>query len=612
MKRVPQSRILQTLSQYWGYDTFRPFQEKTIQSILDGRDTFTILPTGGGKSVCFQLPALLLDGMAVVISPLISLMKDQVDYLKDMGIQAECLNSSLDGEAQHEVARKITSGGVKLLYLSPERLVLDSLQKLLKSAKLSFFVIDEAHCISHWGHNFREEYRQLGAIKQNFGNIPVHAFTATATHPVQEDIVEQLHLEKPLISVASVDRPNLSYRILPRSANVVRQIADIIGKRPGDPAIIYCLKRADVDSISEKLNALGHKNLPYHAGLPDHERKKNQDEFASENISLIVATIAFGMGVDRSNIRTVIHAAMPKSIEHYQQETGRAGRDGLPADCVLFYSGADYRTWEFMLRDSQDKDVLLEKLGAMYNFCVRPQCRHGYLVRYFSQEYGQKGCAACDFCLGEVDMVEDPLVMGQKVLSCVARTRESFGADYVADVLKGNLTENVQRRGHDKLSTFGLLSSESKIFIRFMIEQLIGQGFLRREGEYMTLAITSSGRSLLKGEGAPLLAKPIVPEKKKDSESRRRKIREAEWEGVDEELFDLLRAKRAELARQKGVPAYIVFGDKTLKDLALRKPVTLDEFAGIFGVGASKQKEYGETFIACIKEYVQKNAASPT
>jgi len=598
------NRILETLSKYWGYTSFRLFQEEAILSILDERDTLTVLPTGGGKSVCFQLPALISDGMAVIISPLISLMKDQVDYLKDMGIAAECLNSSLPVKTQHAVMAQIRSGDLKLLYLSPERLILDHTRDLLKSVKISFFVIDEAHCISHWGHNFRAEYRQLGFIKKEFKNIGVHAFTATATLEVQRDIVKQLNLDSPHIYVGNIDRPNLIYRVLPRSGRVLGQLVDVIKKHPSEPGIIYCLRRTDVDDISKKLNDLGYRNLPYHAGLETADRKRHHDEFSAESINIIVATIAFGMGVDRSNIRYVIHAAMPKSIEHYQQETGRAGRDGLPADCYLFYSGGDYRIWEYMLKDSSDSEVLLAKLSAMYNFCVRPECRHRYLVNYFTQNYDKNNCNACDYCLGEVEMVENPLAVGQKILSCVVRAQERFGADHIADILKGNSTAAVERWGHDKLSTFALMPSETKIFIRFMIEQLIGQGFLRREGEFLTLVVTDIGRGLLKGDAVPVLAKPIVAAKKKEIEKKRKTKRIQEWEGVDEKLFEELRAKRAELASSKSVPAYIIFSDKTLKDIALKKPLTLDQFAAIFGVGAIKQKAYGEIFVALVKSYM--------
>jgi ATP-dependent DNA helicase RecQ len=600
-------RILQTLTHYWGYTSFRRFQEDAILSILGRQDTLTILPTGGGKSVCFQLPALIADGMAVVISPLISLMKDQVDALKDMGIAAACLNSSLGVTAQRAVIEAVAAGTLKLLYISPERLMMDDTRALLRRARLSFFVVDEAHCISHWGHDFREEYRQLGCIKQEFAGIAVHAFTATATAAVQQDIVAQLRLDAPRVSVGNVDRPNLTYRVLPRGGNVVAQIAEVIDRHPGEPGIVYCLRRADVDEISRKLGALGYENLPYHAGLADAERKRNQEAFSSESVNIIVATIAFGMGVDRSNIRYVVHAAMPKSIEHYQQETGRAGRDGLPADCYLFYSGADYRTWEYMLRDTPERAVYLEKLGAMYNFCVRPECRHRFLVRYFGQEYAGDGCGACDFCLGEVEMVAEPLIVGQKVLSCVARVQERFGAGHIADILQGSRTAVIARWKHDTLSTFGLLKDETKVFIRFMIEQLIGQGFLRRDsgdGPFSRLVITDAGRRLLRGEAVPQLAKPVVPAKKKEIDRKRRAKRAEEWAGVDEQLFEMLRATRAALARDKGVPAYIVFSDKTLRDMALRKPATPEAFAEVFGVGAAKQKEYGAAFTAAIREYL--------
>ncbi|OGR80368.1 MAG: ATP-dependent DNA helicase RecQ [Elusimicrobia bacterium RIFCSPLOWO2_02_FULL_39_32] len=597
------NQILETLTKYWGYTSFRLFQEEAILSILEDRDTLTVLPTGGGKSVCFQLPALISDGTAVIISPLISLMKDQVDYLKDLGIDAECLNSSLSSSDQFTVIEKIRAGGLKLLYLSPERLMFEQTTELLKSVKLSFFVIDEAHCISHWGHNFREEYRQLGFIKKEFKNIGVHAFTATATLEVQQDIVKQLNLDAPHLYIGNIDRPNLNYRILPRSSHLLGQIVEVIKKHPNDPGIIYCLRRADVDELSKKLNDIGYQNLPYHAGLSDEERKKNQDEFSSERINIIVATIAFGMGVDCSNIRYVIHSAMPKSIEHYQQETGRAGRDGLSADCTLFYSGGDYRTWETMLRDSSDKEMLLSKLKAMYNFCVRPECRHRTLVNYFSHTYENNNCGACDVCLGEVEMVQEPLVIGQKIISCVARVQQRFGADHISDILKGNRTASIERWGHEKLSTFSLMNSETKVFIRFMIEQLLGQGFLRREGEYLTIAITGLGQNLLKGEAVPVLAKPIVAVKKKEIEIKRRSKRTQEWEGLDEKLFNALRAKRAELAQSKSVPAYIIFSDKTLKDMTLTSPKTIEQFANVFGVGATKQKQYGQIFIDVIKKY---------
>ncbi|MFH1258459.1 MAG: DNA helicase RecQ [Elusimicrobiota bacterium] len=598
------NRIVEILAKYWGYDSFRPFQEESILSILAEQDSLTVLPTGGGKSVCFQVPALISEGMAVVISPLISLMKDQVDYLKDIGINAEGLNSSLLSSVQKTVIDKIRSGSLKLLYVSPERLMIPSLQELFKTVRVSFFVVDEAHCISHWGHDFRAEYRKLNLLKAEFPRVKIHAFTATATGEVREDIISQLKLDSPRLYVGDIDRANLTYRVRPRSGNLIGQLVNIIEKYRQEPGIIYCLRRSDVDEISAKLNQKGYENLPYHAGMSDKERKKNQEEFSSEKISIIVATIAFGMGIDRSNIRYVIHAAMPKSVEHYQQETGRAGRDGLPSDCYMFYSWSDFRTWEYLFKDSPQKGVMLEKLRALYDFCAHPQCRHKFLVSYFGQSYGKNNCAGCDFCLGEVEVIDNPLIVAQKILSCVYRVKEKFGGDHVADVLKGNITDKITSWGHDQLSTFSLMSSETKAFIRFMIEQLVGQGYLARDEEYGSLGISPSGRQVLRGELIPALAKPIVGAVKKKIEKIHKIKRRQDWAGVDENLFDLLRAKRAELAYEKRVPAYIIFSDKTLRDLAVKKPTSLAQCSQVFGVGEVKLAHYGQIFINVVKEFL--------
>ena len=429
------------LKKHWGYTSFLPLQEETILSVLAGRDTLTMLATGGGKSLCFQLPALLKDGLAVVISPLISLMKDQVDSLKDMGIAAECLNSSLPPEEQMAIVSRLQRGNLKLLYISPERLRKEGTISLLKSVSLSFFVIDEAHCISHWGHDFREDYRNLRVIKETFRPVAVHAFTATATEEVQRDILEQLRLENPEAHIGPVDRPNLTYRVRPRS-QIIAQVTDLLKKHADEPGIIYCLRRDDVDSLSSKLNELGFRNLPYHAGLTDEARRLHQDQFAREEIDIMVATIAFGMGIDRSNIRFVIHTAMPKSIEHFHQETGRAGRDGLPAYCYLFYGGGDYLTWKSLLEDSPQQAVMLDKLHRLYHFCSQPHCRHKVLANYFGQDYEKASCEACDYCLNELEMVEDPMIVGQKILSCVYRVQQGKGIGFGA----GHVGQRAQRK----------------------------------------------------------------------------------------------------------------------------------------------------------------------
>jgi ATP-dependent DNA helicase RecQ len=531
-------QVFATLKKYWGYTSFLPLQEETISSILAGRDTLTMLATGGGKSLCFQLPALLQEGLAVVISPLISLMKDQVDSLKDMGIGAECLNSSLPPEQQISIVNRVQRGEVKLLYISPERLQQERTRQLLQSVSLSFFVIDEAHCISHWGHDFREDYRNLRVIKETFRPISVHAFTATATEEVQKDILEQLRLENPQKHIGRVDRPNLTYRVRPRT-QILSQVTNLLKKHADEPGIIYCLRRDDVDTLSARLNELGFKNLPYHAGLDDETRRLHQDRFAREEVDVMVATIAFGMGIDRSNIRFVIHTAMPKSIEHYHQETGRAGRDGLPAHCYLFYGGSDYLTWKSLLEDSPHKEVMLDKLQRLYHFCSQPHCRHKVLANYFGQDYERASCEACDYCLNELEMVEDPLIVGQKILSCVYRVHQvsgiGFGAGHIASVLKGNRTDQVETWGHHGLSTFGLMADESVPFIRYMIEQLVGQGYLRREGEFSTLSLTDSAKKVLRGERAPNLVKPLVAAKKKEitQKTRAKEIKNGPgWDGV--------------------------------------------------------------------------------
>jgi ATP-dependent DNA helicase RecQ len=566
-----------------------------------------MLATGGGKSLCFQLPALLQDGMAVVISPLISLMKDQVDSLKDMDIPAECLNSSLPPEEQRFIVSQIQKGEVKLLYISPERLQKESTTQLLKTVPLSFFVIDEAHCISHWGHDFREDYRNLGIIKETFRPMAVHAFTATATEEVRRDILEQLRLENAQTHIGLVDRPNLTYRVRPRS-HIVEQVSELLKRHADEPGIIYCLRRDDVDVLSARLNELGFENLPYHAGLDDDTRRLHQDRFAREEVDIMVATIAFGMGIDRSNIRFVIHTAMPKSIEHYHQETGRAGRDRLPASCYMFYGGSDFLTWKSLLEDSPQKDVMLEKLQRLYHFCAQPHCRHKVLSNYFGQDYEKATCEACDYCLNELEMVEDPLIVGQKILSCVYRVHQvsgvGFGAGHIANVLKGALTDQVEKWGHHGLSTFGLMAKESVAFIRYMIEQLIGQDFLRREGEFSTLSLTDSGKRILRGELTPALAKPLVAAKKKEITRKGRQKKEEEWAEADPELFQRLRGKRAELAKKQGVPAFVIFGDKSLRDMAMIKPITKAAFNTVYGVGEHKLRAYADAFIEVINKYL--------
>ena len=586
------------LRQYWGYDNFLPLQREAIESVCSARDSIVVLPTGGGKSVCFQVPAVIMQGTAIVVSPLISLMKDQIDSLLDCGVPAARLDSTLSSEERSQVKRQINNGELKLLYLSPERLVLDNFIEFLNRVKISFIAIDEAHCVSMWGHDFRPEYRQLGILKSRFPNVGLHAYTATATEPVRDDISKQLGLSDPKILVGSFDRPNLIYKVQART-NRLGQVCEVLDRHKGESGIVYCIRRADVDNLCAKLKERGCLALPYHAGMQDEDRKRNQDAFIKEECDTIVATVAFGMGIDKSNVRYVIHAGMPKSLEHYQQESGRAGRDGLEAECTLFYSGGDYGVWKSILSDIEPKiqEVAVEKLNEMYGYCTGIDCRHKAILSYFGQDLKKDNCEACDVCHGDIDLVENPLIDAQKILSCIVRLKENFGADYTAAVLMGSKDTRILANHHDSLSTYGLMSHHTKNIVRDWIEQLAAQGCIKKTDEYKILKVTEKGWLVLKGKETPRLLKPALrlPKERKVS-----KIAMDSWEGVDERLFEELRKLRRKFADEKGVPAYIVFSDATLRDMARKKPATKEEMLRVNGVGEAKLKRYGLNFLNVI------------
>lgn len=595
------TRLQSLLREFWGHEQFRPLQEHSIACVLAERDSVVVLPTGGGKSICYQVPALCMDGMAVVVSPLISLMKDQVDALRQQGIVADYINSSLSYVEKREVAERVRQGLTQLLYIAPERLLMPRTIEFLKSVPLSLIAIDEAHCISQWGHDFRPEYRALACLREHFPNVAVHAFTATATGRVREDICNQLELQGAAVIVGSFDRPNLTYRIKPRQ-HLIKQVTAVVEKHRGESGIVYCLTRRDVDKLCQQLNQLGYRSLPYHAGLDDEVRRRNQDDFQQDRVELIVATVAFGMGIDKSDVRFVVHAAMPKSIEHYQQESGRAGRDGLDADCWMFYSGADYARWSAMLDglDEQTQQNAKSSLSDMYRFCTGVTCRHAALVGHFGQKLEQSECQACDVCLGEIELVGEPEVLGQKILSCVVRLGQAYGADYTSKVLAGSQDQRVLELRHNELSTYGLLKASDRKDVREWIEQLVGQGFLEKAGEYSVLQVTETGWELLKqGQPIPKLARPAA------KASRARKpVDRSSWEGVDRELFEVLRTRRTELAHEQEVAPYQVFNDASLRDMARKKPQTIEEFLDVHGVGEHKSKRYGNEFLELIADYL--------
>ncbi|MEC7556270.1 MAG: DNA helicase RecQ [Planctomycetota bacterium] len=589
-------QLRDVLKTHWGYDGFLPLQQEAMQCVLEDRDSVVVLPTGGGKSLCFQAPAVVRSGVGLVVSPLISLMKDQVDGLNAAGVPAACLNSSMEPDARRRVFEDLEVGNLKLLYIAPERLVQPGMLDTLAASNVSLVAIDEAHCISQWGHDFRPEYRQLKLLKERLPGIAIHAYTATATTQVREDMIEELELSGPEVLVGSFDRPNLSYKIMLRDGGT-DQMATIMDRHRDESGIIYCISRRDVEKTSEQLNQRGYQTRPYHAGMSDEERRDNQDAFIGERVDTIVATVAFGMGIDKSNVRYVIHAAMPKSLEGYQQETGRAGRDGLEAECCLLYTGGDYGRWRAILdgSDSEPTEGAWQSLQAMQDFAGSVVCRHAALVEYFGQSLDSDNCGACDVCLGELDQVEDPLVIGQKILSSVIRQEQRFGADYTVKVLRGSSEQRILDNRHDQLSTYGLLADEDVRAVRAWVEQLVAQGFLAKVGEYNVLVVTESGRQLLTGEVTPRLLKPA-----RAARARKSRAHDDSWEGVDRELFERLRELRRELADEKSVPAYVVFGDASLRDMARQRPGTPAEFLEIHGVGQKKAADYGEVFLAAI------------
>ncbi len=609
----PLQGLLDTITHHWGFRSLRPHQEQAMRAVLDRRDSLVVLPTGGGKSLCYQAPAVYRQGTTVVVSPLISLMKDQVDALQRFGVPATQLDSSQSASERFAYEMDVRDRAVRLVFVSPERLVNTDLYRLLQQAGADTFAIDEAHCISHWGHDFRPEYRQLARLREFFPAASVHAYTATATEQVRRDIIAQLALKDPVVLVGNFDRPNLTYRVLPRLGDGTRQVHEVLGRHAGEAGIIYCLRRADVDKLAPALKEKGHRVVAYHAGLSGDDRRTAQEAFASEEVDIAVATVAFGMGIDRSNVRFVLHTAMPKSLEHYQQETGRAGRDGLEAECVLLYSGSDFLTFKAILEksakeaeanggDSAFLPGALKQIEEMSRFCRGAVCRHKALVSYFGQPYEAPSCKACDLCLGDTQDVPDATTVAQKILSCVARVRENFGINHVIGVLRGDDTEAVRKWRHNELTTYGLLKGTPKDDVREWIYQLLGQAVLVQAGdEYPVLKLNDAGWEVLRGKRSVRLVQMV--RRKKGEKVEKSKAAEVSWEGVDQELFESLRQLRFRLAPEQQTMPYLIFGDAVLRDLARVRPSTPERMRLISGVGDFKLRTYGPEFLKAIAEH---------
>ncbi len=593
------TEIYTALQKYFGYSTFRPLQEDIVKRVLAQKDTFVLMPTGGGKSLCYQIPSIIGSGTTVVISPLISLMKDQVDVLTQNGVQAAYLNSSLSQDDQQHVIERLTTNALSLIYVAPERLLQNNFLQILKTVPINFFAIDEAHCISQWGHDFRPEYRKLHMIRTHFPDKPVIALTATATPRVKDDIIERLKLKEAQTFQASFNRPNLSYTIIPK-ADPYDQVMEYIGKHPGESGIIYCQSRSTVDTVATHLQQMGIKALPYHAGLSDETRSQNQEQFIREDIDIIVATIAFGMGIDKPNVRFIIHYNLPKSLEHYYQETGRAGRDGLASECILLFNYADKFLYERFIRDMENEEeklVALQQLGKMADFAQSTVCRRLQLLQYFGEESDITNCASCDNCTVVRERF-DATIEAQKILSCIYHVRGKFGIAHIINILTGSKAQKILDYNHHKLSTYGIIRDHTKNDVKKFIFELVYAGYLQQSNDmYGLLGLTEKSLPVLKNKEKIYLVKPVAA-----PISKTRALRDSQI--TNPGLFQALRALRKDLADRANVPPFVIFSDASLKEMAAQIPRNKAEFRGIKGVGDTKLEEYGPTFLNEIKKYL--------
>ena len=602
--------MLQTLKTYFGYDSFRPLQEEIIRHILDGNDALVLMPTGGGKSICYQLPALLREGTAVVVSPLISLMKDQVEALCANGISAGALNSSNDETENAALRRACTEGRLKLLYISPEKLLAEA-NYLLRDMHISLFAIDEAHCISQWGHDFRPEYAQMGILHQQFPHVPIIALTATADKITREDIIGQLHLNHPRTFISSFDRPNLSLTVKRgyQQKEKSKTILDFIARHPGESGIIYCMSRSKTESVAQMLQKQGIRTSVYHAGLSPSLRDKAQDDFINDRVQVVCATIAFGMGIDKSNVRWVIHYNLPKSIESFYQEIGRAGRDGLPSDTLLFYSLADLILLTKFATESGQQNINLEKLQRMQQYAESDICRRRILLSYFG-EISDHDCGNCDVCKNPPERFDGTIIV-QKALSAIVRTDQQIGTGVLVDILRGNMSPEVVGKGYQQLKTFAAgRDVPARDWHDYLLQMLQLGYFEIAYNENNHLKITSAGSDVLFGRAT---ARLVVIRREEANETKRGRKRKETVPAQElplglpntenEALFEALRKLRKRLADEEALPAYIVLSDKVLHLLSTSRPTNLEEFGNISGIGEYKKKKYGKEFINLIRKY---------
>lgn len=602
--------MLQTLKTYFGYDSFRPLQEEIIRHILDGNDALVLMPTGGGKSICYQLPALLREGTAVVVSPLISLMKDQVEALCANGISAGALNSSNDETENAALRRACTEGRLKLLYISPEKLLAEA-NYLLRDMHISLFAIDEAHCISQWGHDFRPEYAQMGILHQQFPHVPIIALTATADKITREDIIRQLHLNHPRTFISSFDRPNLSLTVKRgyQQKEKSKTILDFIARHPGESGIIYCMSRSKTESVAQMLQKQGIRTAVYHAGLSPSLRDEAQDDFINDRVQVVCATIAFGMGIDKSNVRWVIHYNLPKSIESFYQEIGRAGRDGLPSDTLLFYSLADLILLTKFATESGQQNINLEKLQRMQQYAESDICRRRILLSYFG-EIADHDCGNCDVCKNPPERFDGTVIV-QKALSAIVRTDQQIGTSVLVDILRGNMSPEVVGKGYQQLKTFAAgRDVPARDWHDYLLQMLQLGYFEIAYNENNHLKITSAGSDVLFGRAT---ARLVVIRREETNETKRGRKRKATVPAQElplglpntenEALFEALRKLRKRLADEEALPAYIVLSDKVLHLLSTSRPTSLEEFGNISGIGEHKKKKYGKEFINLIRKY---------